>query len=277
MLGKPPEPVTRRIVVILGPSGSGQPLLNLLQPLLDEDTEIDLQGIFVEEDELQQAAALPFVNEVCRLTLSVREIHSPQFARAVALRTRTARNAIEELARRMGIPHSFQNVRGSTVSLLRETARQADITVFEPRKLFVATSVSPTLKRDRFQRRIVVAIDDLATGAMALVAARLLAKGEMSRVSILLSAANPARQAALEKLIDDLLPTTPANVVFLSAPGVNHMIAAARAGNTAMLVLGTSEELLKSESLSLLLGQLRCPVFLVRRWDGTTDNKAKLR
>jgi len=74
---KLPDAVTRRVAVILGTSGSGQQLLNFLQPLLGKDTEIDLQGVFIEDDALQRAAALPF-KELCRLTLSVREIHSDQ-------------------------------------------------------------------------------------------------------------------------------------------------------------------------------------------------------
>jgi len=259
-----PETVTRRIAVVLGGRGSGQPLLDVLQPLLGEEAEFDLQGVFVEDAELQQAAALPFVKEICRLTLSVREFQSAQFERTVALRTRSARDAIAGLARRMGVPHSFRNVRGSTVGLLRETAHSADITVFEPQPFFAATQVSLPAQKNRTQRRIVVAVNDLATGTKALVAARLLAKGEMRRISILLSATTAAKQAALQRLISDLLPAAPANVMLLSEPGVKHLIAAARAEDTAMLVLGTSEELLKSESLRSLLQQLRCPVFLVR-------------
>jgi len=265
MLAKLPDTVPQRIAVILGTSGSGQMLLDGLRPLLGKDAQIDLQGVFVVDDELQCAAALPFVKELCRLTLSVREFHNVQFERAVALRTRTARKAVAELARRMGVTYTFRNVRGSTVNLLQQTAHSADITVFEPLRMFVERSDLPRLQTQRSQQRIVVAVSDLETGAKALIAAMLLAEGEMRRISILLSARAPAEQATLDRMISDLLPTDPASVLLLSEPGVQHLIKAVRAQDAGILVLGTSEELLKPESLRSLRKQLRCPICLVRR------------
>ena len=275
MLAKLPDTVPQRVAVILETSGSGQMLLEGLRPLLGEDTQIDLQGVFVVDDELQRAAALPFVKELCRLTLSVREFHNVQFERAVALRTRTARKAVAELARRMGVSHTFRHVRGSTVDLLQQTVHTADITVFEPLQMFAATSVLPPVQTHRVPRRIVVAVSDLATGAKTLNAAMLLAEGEMRRISILLTAAAPVEQDLVDQMISDLLPANPASILLLSEPGVQHLIAAARAEDAGMLVLGTSEELLKPESLRSLRKQLRCPICLVRRRNDSTVDTAK--
>jgi hypothetical protein len=268
MQAKLPDTAPRHITVILGMGGFGKPLLDSLRPLLGKDTETDLQGVFVEEDELQRAASLPFVKELCRLTLSVREFHSAQFERAVVLRTRTARRAIAEFARHMGVPHTFRNVRGSTISLLQETAHSADITVFEPLRMFRPAPVPPPVLTLRSRQPIVVAINDRATAVEALIAATLLAEGEMRRISVLLPAVAPAEQDALESMISDLLPAGPARVLLLSEPGMQCLIAAARAEGAGMLVLGASEELLKPQSLRLLRDQLHCPVCLVRRRDG---------
>jgi hypothetical protein len=251
--------------------GSGQPLLDVLRLLLGKNTEIDLQSVFIEDDEMQRAAALPFVKELCRLTLSVREFHSAQFKRAIALRTRAARRAIAELAQHSGVPHTFRNVQGSTISLLQEAAYSADITVFEPLRMFAATPVSPLVRARRSQQRIVVAIDDLVTGADALIAATLLAEGEMRRISVILSTATPAEQDALNRMISRLLPAGPARILMLSEPGIQNLIAAARAEGASMLVFGASQELLKPDSLRSLRQQLRCPICLVRRWDGSND------
>ena len=265
MRAKPPETVTRRIAVVLGISGKDQPLLDTLQPLLFKDKEINLQGVFIEDDELQRVADLPFVKELCRLTLSVREIHSARFERISALRTRTARRAIAGLAQRMGVPHTFLRVRGSTVSLLRETVYSADMTIFEPLRTFAA----PPVYSHRLRQRVVVAVDDLVMGAEALIAATLLVEGEMHRVSILLTATAKVKLDALNRMISDLLPADPARVLLLPGSGIQYLIAAARAERADMLVLGASEELLKPESLRVLLEQLRCPICLVRRWDGS--------
>ena len=270
MQAKLPDTAPRRITVVLGIGGSGKPLLDILRPLLGKDTEIDLQGVFVEEDELQRAASLPFVKELCRLTLSVREFHSAQYERAVALRTRTARRTIAEFARIMGVPHTFRNVRGSTISLLQETAHSAGITVFEPLPMFTPSPIPPPVQTRRSRQRIVVAVDDRATAAEALIAATLLAEGEMHRISVLLPAVAAAEQDALERMIRDLLPAGPARVLLLSEPGIQCLIAAVRSEGAGMLVLGASEELLKSQSLRSLREQLRCPVCLVRRREGGT-------
>ena len=268
MQAKLPDTAPRRITVILGMGGSGKPLLNVLRPLLGRDTEIDLQGVFVEEDELQRAAALPFVKELCRLTLSVREFHSAQFERAVVLRTRTARRAVAEFAQHMGVPHTFRNFRGSTISLLQETAHSADITVFEPLRMFTSSPTPLPVQTRRSQQHIVVAVDDRATAVEVLIAATQLAEGEMHRISVLLPAVVPAEQEALEGLISDLLPASPARVLLLTEPGIQCLIAAARAEGAGMLVLGASEELLKPQSLRSLREQLHCPVCLVRRREG---------
>ena len=267
MRAKPPDIVRRRIAVVLRVSGADQPLLDCLQPLLGKDTEINLQGVFIEDDELQRAADLPFVKELCRLTSSVREIHSARFEHLIALRTRTARRAIAGLALRTGVPHTFRAVRGSTVSLLRETVYSADITVFGPLRTFAAP---PVHNSRRLRQRIVVAIDDLVTGAEALIAATLLVEAEMHRVSILLTATASSRLDALNRMISDLLPADPARVLLLPGSEIQYLATAARAERADMLVLGSSEELLKPESLRLLLEHLRCPICLVRQWGGKT-------
>ena len=269
MPAKLPDAVTRRVAVVLGSSGSGQQMLNFLQPLLGINTEIDLQGVFIEDKELQRAVALPFSKELCRLTLSVREIQSARFERTVALQTRTAHRAIVGLARRMGVSHSFRKVRGSTLSLLRETAHSADITVFEPLRIFAASPITPPVHTSRPQQRIVVAVDDLVTAAETLFAAAVLAEGEMHRISVLLTTATATGLAALDRLISDLLPAKPKRILLLPGTGIRNLIATARAERADMLVLGASEELLKPESLRLLIEQLRCPICMVRQWDGS--------
>jgi nucleotide-binding universal stress UspA family protein len=149
--------------------------------------------------------------------------------------------------------------------LLRQTAHSADITVFEPLQIFAATSVLPAVQTHRSPQRIVVAVSDLATGGKALIAAMLLAEGEMHRISILRIATAPAEQDVLDRMISDLLPADPASILLLSEPGVQQLIKAVRAEDAGMLVLGTSEELMKAESLRSLRKQLRCPICLVRR------------
>lgn len=265
MLSKHPDTTTQQVAVIMSTSGSGRPLLNLLQQLLGEGTKIQLHGVFIEDDELQQVAALPFVKELSRLTLSIHEIHSTRFDRTIALRVRTARSAVEGLARRMGVSHTFRKARGSTVSLLRETVHTANITVFEPSRKLAAPMIGQPLLVRSSPRHVVVVIDDMDTCDKALLTATLLAKGRTHRITVILRAETSVEEDAMNQLINDLLPTGPDHLLLLQDKGVQNLVAAVRAERADMLVLGASEELLKPATLRVLLKQLECPVCLVRQ------------
>jgi hypothetical protein len=267
MTSKTPDTVTQQIAVILGTSGSGQPLLNILRRLLGKDAGTQLHGVFIENDELQQAAALPFVKELCRLTLSVREIHNTRFDRSIALRMRTARSAVEELARHMGVPHTFREAQGSTIRLLRETVHSSDVTVFEPLSKLAGPTIRQSVHGQRAPRRIVVVIDEVETGGEALLIAALLAESGTHRISILLRAETTVELEVMNKMINDLLPAGSKRLLLLSDHGVQHLIATVLAERADMLVLGASKELLKTESLGSLLKQLNCPICLVRHFD----------
>lgn len=263
-----PEKDPRRIAVILGASGSGQPLLNILQQLLGKASEANLHGVFIEDDELQHVAALPFVKELCRLTLSIREIQDTRFDRTVALRLRSARSAVEELARRMGIAHTFRAARGSTVSLLRETVYSADITIFDPSRKLVTTAIRPALHGERSPRRIVVVMDDEVTGKEALLTAILLTNGKAHRISIILRAESPAQLEALQRMTGNVLPGSPNHLLLLQNHGIQQLVTTVTAERADMLVLGASEKLLSPEPLGFLLKQLECPICVVRQFYG---------
>lgn len=266
MTDKLPDSGPRSIAVFLGTSGSGQSLLNILGPLLDKDTAVDLQGVLAIDDDLRHAADLPFVKELCRLTYSVREFHGPQFERTVALRTRTARKALEQLAQRTGVAFTFHDVRGATVRILQKTALSADITFFEPLRLFVTQQVSSAARPRYYRRRIMVAIDDLETGSHTLQAATLLAKGRMHDVTVLINSGPAPDLAPVRDWVRSQLPSDPAEIIIAPQDGLYGLIEMARAKRAGMLVLGASETTLKSETLRSLLERLPCPVCLVRSW-----------
>jgi hypothetical protein len=257
----------RRIAVILGTGGSGRNLLNLVMPLLARDREIEMQGVFLEEAEVQHAAELPFVKELCRVTFSVREFTSDQFERSLVLRMRTAERALSVLARRTGVAHSFRNVRGPVVRLLRETARASDITVFEPTRRLGATAPSP-IGGQRARQPIVVAVSDLESGRRALLAAGHLAAGQPNRICILATGEAAEKASALSSLCQQELAALPARVQLVpSEAGIGAMIDAAHAAGAGLFVIAATDELLEPATLQSLRDRLRCPICLVRQWD----------
>jgi hypothetical protein len=266
MAAKPPEKLPRRVAVILGTGGSGRKLLELVLPLLTRDREIEMQGVFLEEAEVQHAAELPFVKELCRVTFSVREFTSDQFERSLALRMRTAQRALAVLARRTGVVHSFRNVRGPAVRLLRETATVSDITVFEPARRLGAT-VSEPLRGQSRRSKVVVAISDLAGGRPALLAAGHLADGRPGRICVLVTGEASEDLRAVNRLCEETLAGHPGSLRRLAPAGdVASLIDAAHAEGAALFVIAATDELLEPATLQLLRERLRCPICLVRQW-----------
>jgi len=274
MAATPPERLPRRVAVILGAGSSGRRLLELVLPLLTRDREIEMHGVFLEEAEVQHAAELPFVKELCRVTFSVREFTSDQFERSLALRMRTAQRALAVLARRTGVAHSFRNVRGPAVRLLRETATVSDITVFEPLRQFGAT-VSRSPRDQARQPRVVVAIGDLAGGRPALLAAGHLADGRAGRISVLVSGAAGQDLRAVNQLCEETLAGRPGGLRRVPTDGgVPALIDAAHSEGAALFVIAASDELLEPATLQLLRERLRCPICLVRQWRASRSEGA---
>ena len=272
MAANPPTEAPRRVAVILGAGHSGRRLLELLLPLLTHDRNIEMQGVFLEEAELQHAAELPFVKELCRVTFSVREFTSDQFERTLQLRMRAAQRALTVLARRAGVQHSFRNVRGPALRLLLETASLSDITIFEPVRALAPPAVDPGRRPSR-PRRVVAAFDSLSSGRMVLQAAVRLAESDARRLSVLVPPALAGDQAGLGGLLRELLPGQPVRVRVVTPDlSAASLVEAARAEGAALFVLALGGDLLESGRLQFLREKLPCPICLVRQWGGSSDS-----
>jgi len=262
----PTDKAPRRIAVILGVGRSGRVLLDLVLPLLAHDRDVEMQGVFLEEAELQHAAELPFVKELCRVTFSVREFTSDQFERALALRMRTAQRALAVLARNTGVPHSFRNVRGPALRLLLETASASDVTIFEPARV-LAPQASQSARGHPRARRVVVAIGEADAGRKALLAAARLAEGDSARLVVLVSPELAQDPQALGALFRSVLPEQPMRVrVVPVEAGVRGLVDAAHAEGAALFVAAATDDLLQPLNLQVLRDKLHCPICLVRRW-----------
>lgn len=268
MAKSPAERNPRRIAVILGSGGSGRSLLDLVLPLLSQHRDIEMQGVFLEEAEVQHAAELPFVKELCRVTFSVREFNSDHFERALSLRMRTARRALAVLAKRTGVMHSFRNVRGPAISLLQEAATGSDITVFEPARI-LAAAVGPPLRAPRRRQHIVVAIGDVESSRDVMAAAAHLAVSGTTVITALAGPGAAGKEARFSQIWHDVLPRRPLRMRVLTEDGsVLALIDAVQREGATLFVAAATDEFLRPATLQALRERLRCPVCLVRRWSG---------
>lgn len=250
----------RRIAVILGPGGGTAGFLERLLPLLAGQPGVEMQGVFIEEADAQYAAELPFVQELCRVTFSVRELTCDEFEKTLALRLRSARRALEILARRAGVPHSFHNVRGSIVRLLSETAASADMTVFEP------VRVHPGLAGRPLRPNVLAVIDAAGQAPDVLSVALHLAGGQPERVAVACLGDSDAERAALERIVFDRLAGRPRMLRAGRRGDTALLRAAVRESAAGILVLPASADWVETNALRQLRSNLDRPVCLVRRW-----------
>lgn len=255
----------RRIAVILGPGSASRFLLDRLRPLLAANPDTELQGVFLEEADVQHAAELPFVKELCRVTFAVREFTSDQFERALALRMRSARQALGVLAGHTGITHSFRNVRGSAVGLLQETAMESDITAFEPAHPRMAPVLEPVRTGRRVTRVSVLLADPVSIPDSLRVALQL--AGDDSRcLSILMYPQEGITADDLRVHLRANLPKAPAQIRLLQRNDLAGLAAALREQFASVLVVPVTPAMMDRAALQFLLAQVRCPVCMVRRW-----------
>lgn len=257
-----PDKHHRRVTVILGTGGSSEALLELVLPLLAAQRDVEMQGVFLEEAEVQHAAELPFVKELCRVTFSVREFTSDQFERTLTLRMRTAQRALSVLARRTGVQHSFRNVRGSAVRMVRESAVDSDITVFGPSRPMSPVAAAPR----RVERRIAVVIEDVEMATRVLAAAGRLAEGRLDRLTLLLTPEAVADREAIDHQVGKASPGVLLRIRELPGSDPKSIAEAARAEEATLLVVGASDAMLDIRSLQALRQGSSCPVCLVKRW-----------
>jgi len=234
-------------------------------PLLEYEAVVDLQGVFVEEAELQKAAELPFVKELSRLTSSVREFHTSDAKRQVELRVHEARQTIAVFAGRAGVTHSFRNVQGSVIGLLKETASVSDITIFEPIRPSAMTSWPGRLPITRARHRIAVIVEDLSTGRDTMIAASILAQRQARRISVFLTGQALSRPEITRRMMDRILPVGGLSIQNLPDTMPQSIVKAIRNESAGALVIAATDTVLQGDSLRYLREELRCPVFLVRQ------------
>jgi hypothetical protein len=257
------DETVQRVAVILSAAGSERGLLALLEPLFASGGQFEVQGVFLEDAEASHAANLPFIKEVCRVTYTVREFTSDQFEHNLALRVRTARRAFAVVADRSGLAHSFRNVRGPGIQLLRDAAATADITVFEPAHLRISGLIRAVPGRHP-QRRIAALVSDAASAPPVLRAALQLAAGDSRDITVMLAPGDGAETTELLGLVHDALPRKPAAMRFLKGDEIDAMCLAARELGATMAVLSAHRALEPREAFQLLRARMPCPVCLVR-------------
>ncbi|GMQ89470.1 MAG: hypothetical protein BMS9Abin09_0959 [Gammaproteobacteria bacterium] len=265
------EPLpTRHIVVTLDASESGRLALETAVRLA-AITGAELKGIFVEDINLIRLAGLPFLREVRPWSLAEEAISTQRMQRELRSLARHAERMLEQAAREMGVPWSFQVWRGHAEAASLARAFGADIISLGRISSLVSSRAWITARPCTCQSRAAVtSIGVLFSGTeqavRAVTAACRLAKDLDANLTLLL----PEKQGEdIQDLKEKALPVLdlheqPARFVRLTGTDVQSLVQATAASGICLLIAEAEHPLLQQAGLDQCMEILSCPVLLVR-------------
>lgn len=124
----PPPPTARRISVVLDASRHCAAALKAAATWASGDSA-ELQGLFVEDVDLLNLAALPFAREISHPGGIIRPLDMDSMEHTLQEAAEAMRQAVSELAQRAQLPWSFQVIRGPFSRSSIGAALQADLLV----------------------------------------------------------------------------------------------------------------------------------------------------
>ena len=230
--------------------------------LLAKRMGAQLEGIFVEDIDLIQIAELPFLREVRSVSRSEDAISLARMEQELRVLARRAERQLGEQAARHNVVWSFRIWRGSIDNDLLAADIESDV--------LTLTRLGAALTRSRALPARSTAVSVLFSGtdasARALQTAIKLATDPDKELNILLPANNMTEAARLQVLAAKQLGMSAERVHFIhmadgSLPDLVEILGDT---NSAMLVLERDNSLLHTPSLKHCLGNLNCPLLVVR-------------
>jgi hypothetical protein len=263
---------TRRIAIVLG---SDVPDARELERIarLAAGMRAEIAGLFVEDIDLLNLAALPFAAEFCRFTQRHRPLEGAEIERQLRIQAAGAQRALAAAAKHAGVKWSFRVSRGSMAALLLQAAAEVDLLALgSSRRIWLRGSdlgsageaAHRALPAEASQRPLVVVCDDTRGGKRALEVAEHLAEADARALTVLLIASDEEGVEQLRRDVAQLLGERPAHYRRVVDPTVGALLSTVRSQNAAVLVLPASIPILEAPAFKLLREGSSCPVLLVR-------------
>lgn len=271
-----PDASIRRILVALDASVSSLAALEAAVALASR-MEAELVGLFVEDVNLLNLAALPFAREIGFTSARRRRLGSAEMERSLRAQASRAEAALIAAAERKSVRCSFRVVRGEVTAQVLEAATEVDLLALGRAQAWRASSTSRVIVSAASRPVLLLAsgtpvrapvasvYDGSAESAHALLLARRLVQTESGTLTVLVVARDPddalrLRQQTAGQLAGSGLAV---NYVTLLDAGAADVARVARRHDIGTLVLAANLPL-KSGTLEQLLTELDCAVFLVR-------------
>ncbi|MFO0902822.1 MAG: hypothetical protein U0939_07475 [Pirellulales bacterium] len=223
----------------------------------------ELAGLFVEDECLMRAAALPFTCELGIGTARSRPLEMADIQRRFAAVAKQLREQLERTAQRARLRWSFETVRGAVVRQTMERAVDVDFVVLgrhglAPRSLGASRSPAP----GRRPAPLLVVFDGDAASQRSLAAAASLARERRTQLEVYLSPVEKQQTSELQFVavsrLEELHVRARVHASPLLAPAA--LLDAARRTQPQLLFVGATNRLLDERLLESLVSDLHCPV-----------------
>ena len=249
-------------MVVLGSLDSDRAALEALS-VLAGSSPADILGMFLEDVDLLALAELPIAREYSLLTHVERRLQAPDIERLFRIQARAAQQSLAEIASRFGSSLSFRTARGAATALLREALVEADLMLFGAVRGSLRLPGGPS-RGYAARQPVTVVFDGSDAAHHALHVALQLATDATLPLVVLLRAGSTDDLSRLKDEASRLAGTRQARLVEMANPAWQDVLAEVRRHRSTLLVVATSDDLLREENLTRLRNELNCPVVLVK-------------
>ncbi len=271
----------RRILIALDSSASTPNSVEVAAGLARR-LRAELQGLFVEDDELLQLAALPFTTQVNLTTGGRQPLEPSELESQMARLAAAAQRQLATIAERDRVAWSFRTVRGRIAHEVASAAEGADLVIVEgghhggPAHARLGLPASATVKRvtrsvlilrdgRRVEGRIFVVFDGGEQSERALQMASALTHGN-GALTVLLPETKDKDPQQLKEQAQGLLSGEAGDVTMesFSANTLAGLCAHVGRPDTGLVVMSADSPLLPAGDVAGLLDSITCTVLLVR-------------
>jgi len=275
--------LVRRILVALDASQESIAALELAADMAKR-VQAELVGLFVEDANLLKLVQHPFAREVNLATYSGRALDAATVEQELKAQAAAARRTLEQTARRLRVPWSFQVTRGMVEAELVAAALESDLVamgkVIRPlssgarlgrtvRALYAQSTCSLLFAVSEAETTDAVALayDGSPVAGHALEMAARIADNDGGRLLVFLIAESGDQAAEHEAAVRRRLRGSPLALEFRRISGASHapMLLPLEAARPRLLVVGVDPASSASEAIVRAVESAGYPVLLVRR------------
>lgn len=276
-----PDSPIKRILVALDSSVPASGGLDVASDLAYR-LRAELQGLFVEDDELFRLAALPFTTQVNLSTGGRLPLETTELETQMAGLAAEAQRRLAAIAARNRIRWSFRTVRGRIAHEVATAAESVDLVIVEggnrraPAHARLGLPASATVKTvtrsvlilragRRFEGPLHVVFDGTPQSEKALRMAAMLSQ-EDSPLTVLISGKEDKDRMALESRVRTIIGPAAdrARLETYDADTLNGLCAHVGTGDAGLVVVAADNPMLAKSDVANLLDSINCTVLLVR-------------